>query len=107
MGYSRAVQWKPWEPAGLQRQKPAKAKKVSYGIRPEHLEIAATGIAAEVHVVEPMGAETEFLVKVQDQTLTLVTHGRAANGPGDRLFLAPQAQYAHLFDAASGLRIQT
>jgi len=78
---------------------------VKYGIRPEHLEIAAAGIAAEVHVVEPMGAETEFLVKVQEQTFTLVTHGRAANGPGDRIYLAPQAQYAHLFDAASGLRI--
>ena len=80
-------------------------QNVKYGIRPEHLEISANGIPAEVQVVEPMGAETEFLVKVQDQSFTLMTHGRAANGPGDWIFLAPQAQYAHLFDATSGLRI--
>ena len=80
-------------------------QKVKYGIRPEHLEIAGSGIAAEVQVVEPMGAETEFLVKVHDQSFTILTHGRAGNGPGDRIFLSPQAQHAHLFDAASGLRI--
>jgi len=80
-------------------------QKVKYGIRPEHLEIAGSGIAAEVQVVEPMGAETEFLVKVHDRSFTVMSHGRAGNGPGDRIFLAPQAQHAHLFDAASGLRI--
>jgi multiple sugar transport system ATP-binding protein len=80
-------------------------QKVRYGIRPEHLEISASGIAAEVQVVEPMGAETEFLVKVHDRSFTVMSHGRAGNGPGDRIFLAPQARHAHLFDAASGLRI--
>ncbi len=80
-------------------------RKVKYGIRPEHLELSGSGVAAEVLVVEPMGAETEFLVKVQDQTFTLVTHGRAGNGPGDRIYLVPQARHAHLFDAASGDRL--
>ena len=80
-------------------------QNVKYGIRPEHLEMAASGIAAEVQVVEPMGAETEFLVKLQEQTFTVISHGRSGAGPGDRIFLAPQGQSAHLFDAASGLRI--
>jgi multiple sugar transport system ATP-binding protein len=80
-------------------------KSVRYGIRPEHLEFAATGIPAEVQVVEPMGAETEYLVKVQEQAFTVMSHGRAAVGPGDRIFLTPAAQNAHLFDAATGLRI--
>ena len=39
------------------------------------------------------------------QTLTVMTHGRASVGPGERVFLAPQAAHAHLFDAASGRRI--
>jgi multiple sugar transport system ATP-binding protein len=94
------AQW-PLPPAG----KASEGQAVKYGIRPEHLEISASGIAAEVLVVEPMGAETEFLVKVHDQSFTVMTHGRAGNGPGDRIFLAPQARHAHLFDAASGLRI--
>jgi multiple sugar transport system ATP-binding protein len=80
-------------------------RRVTYGIRPEHIELAGAGIAAEVVVVEPMGAETELLVRIANQTLTLITHGRASAGPGERVFLAPQAQHAHLFDAATGQRV--
>jgi multiple sugar transport system ATP-binding protein len=80
-------------------------QKVKYGIRPEHLELAASGIAAEVIVVEPMGAETELLVKLGDTRLTVLARGRSGAGPGDKVFLAPDAANAHLFDAASGTRI--
>src|SRR5438093_4480610 len=53
---------------------------VKYGIRPEHIGLAgqgSCGIAAEVVVVEPMGAGTELVVRVADVLLTVVTHGRA------------------------------
>ncbi len=80
-------------------------QRVKYGIRPEHIDLAQSEIAAEVVVVEPMGAETELLVKVQDQTLTVTTHGRSSAGPGERVFLAPQPQHAHLFDSATGERV--
>jgi multiple sugar transport system ATP-binding protein len=79
-------------------------QSVKYGIRPAHFDLG-TGIEAEVIVVEPMGAETELVVKVGDQSLTIVTHGRSSAGPGDKLSLAPNAKHAHLFDAASGLRL--
>jgi multiple sugar transport system ATP-binding protein len=80
-------------------------QRVKYGIRPEHIDFGNSAIPAEVVVVEPMGAETELVVRVQDQTLTLVTHGRSNAGPGERLFIAPQARHAHLFDAATGRRL--
>jgi multiple sugar transport system ATP-binding protein len=80
-------------------------QSVRFGIRPEHLTIGAQGIPAEIEVVEPMGAETELLVKVHGQSFTVMTHGRASYGPGERVFIAPQAAYAHVFDAASGRRI--
>jgi multiple sugar transport system ATP-binding protein len=80
-------------------------RKVKYGIRPEHLEPAASGISAEVIVVEPMGAETELLVKVGDASLIVLAPGRSNARPGERIFLAPESEHAHLFDAASGLRI--
>jgi multiple sugar transport system ATP-binding protein len=87
----------------------AEGQRVKYGIRPEHLEPAAAGaegtIAAEVIVVEPMGAETELLVKIGETPLTVMTRGRSNAGPGERIFLAPQASQVHLFDAATGLRI--
>jgi multiple sugar transport system ATP-binding protein len=78
---------------------------VKYGIRPEHIDIQDSLIAGEVVVVEPMGAQTELLLKVQDQPLTVITHGRSSARPGERLRLAPQPQHAHLFDAATGKRL--
>jgi len=78
---------------------------VSYGIRPEHIAIDEAGIAAEVVVVEPMGAETELVVKIEDVSLTVFAHGRSTARPGDRIFLNPDPQHAHVFDAASGRRI--
>ena len=85
--------------------KAPEGKQVKYGIRPEHLQSGGAGIPAEVVVVEPMGAETELLVKVQEQPFTVVTHGRSRAGPGDRVLLAPQAEHAHLFDAGDGRRL--
>jgi multiple sugar transport system ATP-binding protein len=81
---------------------------VKYGIRPEHIGLAGQGsggIAAEVVVVEPMGAQTELVVRVADVSLTVVTHGRANLRPGDRLSLSPEAARAHVFDSATGHRI--
>jgi len=90
-----------WPSAG----KASENQAVKYGIRPEHLALAADGIPAVVEVVEPMGAETECLVKVHDQPLVVTTHGRIAAGPGDRVFLRPDAGHSHLFDAATGQRL--
>jgi multiple sugar transport system ATP-binding protein len=79
---------------------------VKYGVRPEHLAIGGQGpVAAEVVVVEPMGAETELVVKVAEASLVVTTHGRSDARPGQRIALAPQAASVHLFDAASGLRL--
>ena len=80
-------------------------QSVKYGIRPEHLSFASQGIAAEIEVVEPMGAETEVLVRIGGQSFTVMTHGRASFGPGERVLVSPQAGNAHLFDAAGGRRI--
>jgi multiple sugar transport system ATP-binding protein len=85
--------------------KAAEGQKVKYGVRPEHLVVGGSGIAAEVVVVEPMGAETELVVKVGDVSLTVLTHGRPSVQAGDKIGLAPDAAQVHLFDAASGRRL--
>jgi multiple sugar transport system ATP-binding protein len=86
--------------------KAQEGQRVAYGIRPEHLSLQDGGITAQIEVVEPMGSETEILLKVGGQTLNMMTHGRASVGPGERVSLAPEPSQAHLFDAASGRRIQ-
>src|SRR5256714_700511 len=90
-------------PAGA---KAADGQAVKYGIRPEHLQPASSGVQAQIEVVEPMGAETELVVRIAGVRLTVVTHGRSNAGPGERIALACEAQHAHVFDAAGGQRLE-
>uniref|UniRef100_E6VMM5 ABC transporter related protein n=1 Tax=Rhodopseudomonas palustris (strain DX-1) TaxID=652103 RepID=E6VMM5_RHOPX len=80
-------------------------RTVSYGIRPEHLDFADSGIAAEVAVVEPTGSETQIVARVGDQEVIAVFRERHPVGPGDLIHLKPRADVAHLFDKESGRRI--
>ena len=79
--------------------------EVHYGIRPTDLMLAPQGVPARVVVVEPTGAETELLVQVADENIVVVMHGRTAAQPDDTVFLALDADKAHVFDAASGARL--
>jgi len=84
----------------------SEGQAVKYGIRPEHIAIGGQGtVNAVVEVVEPMGAETELVVKVAEVLLVVTTHGRSDVKPGQAIALTPDAACVHLFDAASGQRI--
>jgi multiple sugar transport system ATP-binding protein len=83
----------------------SEGQAVKYGIRPEHLAVRAGPISATVEVVEPMGAETELVVKVEDASLIVTAHGRSDAKPGQSIALAPDAACVHLFDAATGKRL--
>jgi multiple sugar transport system ATP-binding protein len=81
---------------------------VALGVRPEHLTLAggdAMSVPGEIVVVEPTGAETELLVKVGAAQVTLVTSGRPAVNPGERVGLAVEPGMAHLFDQKTGQRL--
>lgn len=86
-------------------QAPQDGQAVCYGIRPTDLTLADSGIPAEVVVVEPTGAETELLLRMGEQSLTLVTHGRTSVRPGDTVHLQVDAAKAHLFDAQNEQRL--
>ena len=76
----------------------------TYGIRPEDLDIAETGIPATVLTVEPTGAETHLSVRVGTQTATIVLHQRVDLKPDQQIHLAPKSEKIHLF-SAEGNRI--
>jgi multiple sugar transport system ATP-binding protein len=80
-------------------------KPVIYGIRPEHFSLAGSGVPAEVSVIEPTGSETQLFAKLGDQKIVGVFRERVAVKPGEMLPLLPDAGAAHLFDAASGQRL--
>jgi multiple sugar transport system ATP-binding protein len=96
--------------AGVRLPLPADAsvadgQPVTYGIRPEHLDLADDGFEGEVAVVEPTGSETQVFVRLGDQEIVGVFRERHEFAPGQRIRLRPRAGQAHLFDAAGGGRI--
>jgi multiple sugar transport system ATP-binding protein len=78
---------------------------VTLGIRPEHTQIAETGLPAEVSVVEPTGSETHLLVRAAEKELTLVVRDRLPLAPGQGLALSAAPETLHLFDPETGARI--
>jgi multiple sugar transport system ATP-binding protein len=82
----------------------AEGHSVIYGIRPEHLDITGdgNGLATEVIVVEPTGADTQVFTKIAGVEVTSVFRERHAFTPGSTIRLQADASRAHLFDAASG-----
>ena len=81
---------------------------VTYGIRPEHLTLAAPSdvtVPAEIVVVEPTGAETELVIQAGEAQVVLRTHGRPAVNAADKVALGVDPAHVHLFDRASGVRI--
>ena len=82
-------------------------QKVVFGVRPEHLDIAADGygLAATVVVVEPTGADTQVFAKVDGTEVTAVFRERHEFRAGDAIRLAPDHTRTHLFDAVTGMSL--
>jgi multiple sugar transport system ATP-binding protein len=83
----------------------AEGQEVLYGIRPEHLTVAETGIRGSVAVVEPTGSETHIIVRTEGQDMTAISRERVSLRQGEAISLAPTAACAHIFDAATGVRL--
>ena len=83
----------------------ALAGEASYGIRPEHIRIADEGAEVKVDVVEPTGSEIMVVGKLGGQEINCLFRERLSIGPGDTIKVSIDPATAHLFDAASGVRI--
>ena len=80
---------------------------VTFGVRPEHLQLASDGIPGEVVVVEELGSEAFVHVHVEHQgeTTTIVVRDEGETGTrrGDRVHIQAQSK-THVFDA-DGARV--
>ncbi len=79
--------------------------KAVYGIRPEHLALDPAGIAAKVSLVEPMGSETQVTMAIGEHTIIGVFRERVQARPGETITVRPDLAQLHLFDAATGARL--
>jgi multiple sugar transport system ATP-binding protein len=78
---------------------------VIFGIRPEHLALAASGIPSKVVVVEPTGADTFVACRHGTDDLAVVFRERHDFRPDTTIHLQPDVGRAHLFDAGNGQRL--
>ena len=76
--------------------------EVVVGLRPEALELAGDGIAADVEVVEEIGADAYVFASAalggEPTKLVARVEAKAAPERGARVWLRPRAGEAHLFD---------
>jgi multiple sugar transport system ATP-binding protein len=83
--------------------------RITVGVRPEALELAADGIGAEVQAVEDVGADAYVFCTTslggEERRLIARSSARRAPARGDRVTLRPVAGEAHLFDPVSGDRL--
>jgi multiple sugar transport system ATP-binding protein len=79
------------------------------GVRPESLEVASEGIQAKVDVIEDVGADAFVFcsTEVGGEPTRLIARTEVRNAPkqGDQVALRPRADEAHLFDPATGERL--
>jgi len=97
-------------PAGIQlplNTAPASSdgRPAVYGIRPEHFTIADDGAEAEIVVVEPTGSETQVFAKLGGEEVVAVFRERHQFNPGEKVRLKPDPALVHLFDEATGKRL--
>jgi sn-glycerol 3-phosphate transport system ATP-binding protein len=76
------------------------------GVRPEHVRVDASGIAAEVTAIEYLGADSLIEARLGEQSLLAKVAGKVSAKPGERIALAWDQKDCHWFDAKTGERLQ-
>jgi ABC-type sugar transport system ATPase subunit len=95
-------------PAALQpAARRAGGGKATFGIRPEHLSMMASGggVAASVVLTEPLGAETLALVRIGEAEMTGRFAPEQGLAAGQTIGLSLNLAKMHLFDAETGLSL--
>jgi multiple sugar transport system ATP-binding protein len=86
-------------------------RRVTYGIRPSALDRlpspTPSSIAGHIEVIEPTGDELYAHVQAGKIRLHVALAGRPAVKVGDPIVLLPRPGTVHLFDAKSGMRLET
>lgn len=80
-------------------------RQVTYGIRPEHIQIGEGGIPMRVVVLEPTGSETQVFARFGSDLIDAVVKKRIQAKPGEEIGFVINPTDVHLFDRATNQRI--
>ena len=86
------------------RREGVEGRKLTVGIRPEHVRLEPGGTPLVIDLVEPLGSETVLLGRMPDETLLSVKVTGAWTG-GERTEIVIPSASLHVFDGESGLRL--
>ena len=88
------------------RTEALEGRKVTYGIRPEHLRLDPIGgVGVQLTVLEPTGAETQVLGRLGGKPVVGAFRERITTKPGEMLMVSPDTALVHLFDTETGQRL--
>ena len=74
-------------------------------VRPHKVTLGETGTPASVVVVEPLGGETQVIVRIGETSVVCLLRDRTSLRPGDAVRLMIDAADLYFFDRDSGQRI--
>ena len=77
-----------------------------YGARPEHIRLVETGLPFIIDVVEPTGSEIMIEGRLGAQHLSCLFRERLSLRPGETIHIAFDAAGSHVFDEATGRRME-
>ena len=83
----------------------AEGGELLYGLRPESLSFADSGLAGTLEIIEPTGPETYATVMTAAGRLTVRVPGNLRGQVGDAVHLQWQAEAVHLFNSQDGRRL--
>jgi multiple sugar transport system ATP-binding protein len=84
----------------------ATGTEIVYGVRPQHITLAATGVPATVIVVEPTGDAQEVLARIGDEDISIVVRDHALLSPDETIHLHIDPERLLIFDKTTGLRLR-
>ena len=95
----------PEETCEILRTRNIPDRDITVGVRPEHISLADSGIAATVDVSEMMGSNVHLHVSIGDSDAIVIVPNASDIGsfsPGDSINLDIPGRRLHLFDGATG-----
>ena len=100
-----------WVPEGttksLQINQQTDAKKLLFGVRPEHIEIVDSGgLEVELLAADYLGSETIVSAQIGNQMLLLEVKGHFRFFPHQKVCVAWPVDKVHVFEAESGDRLE-
>jgi sn-glycerol 3-phosphate transport system ATP-binding protein len=82
----------------------ADGRRLTVGIRPEHVRLDPQGLELQIDLIEPLGSETVVIGRLANgEMLSVKLPGAAPAGETMRVAIPPEQ--LHVFDAETGLRL--